>query len=36
MVPFRTILNGNVASPEGSKPFLDALMKYGGATATGK
>lgn len=30
MVPFRTILNGNVAPPEDSKPFLDALVKYGG------
>ena len=30
MVPFRTILNGNVAAPENSKPFLDALTKYGG------
>jgi lipid-binding SYLF domain-containing protein len=36
MVPFRTILNGNVAAPEGSKPFLDALVKYGGGTASGK
>jgi lipid-binding SYLF domain-containing protein len=36
MVPFRTILNGNVAAPEGSKPFLDALTKYGGGTAVGK
>jgi lipid-binding SYLF domain-containing protein len=33
MVPFRTILNGNVAPPEGAKPFLDALVKYGGGTA---
>jgi len=30
MVPFRTILNGNVAAPEDSKPFLEALVKYGG------
>lgn len=32
MVPFRTILNGNVAAPDDSKPFLDALVKYGGGT----
>ena len=30
MVPFRTILKGNVAPPEDSKPFLDALVKYSG------
>jgi len=30
MVPFRTILNGNVAAPEDAKPFLTALVKYGG------
>ena len=30
MVPFRTILNGNVAAPDDSKPFLEALVKYGG------
>jgi lipid-binding SYLF domain-containing protein len=33
MVPFRTILNGNVAPPLDSRPFLDALVKYGGGTA---
>lgn len=33
MVPFRTILNGNVAAPETSKPFLEALLKYGGGSA---
>ncbi|MGZ4788041.1 MAG: lipid-binding SYLF domain-containing protein [Terriglobales bacterium] len=33
MVPFRTILNGNVAAPEDSKPFLEALVKYGGGPA---
>jgi len=36
MVPFRTILQGNVAPPEDSKPFLDALVKYGGGTAPAK
>ena len=29
MVPFPTILNGNVASPDTAKPFLTALAKYG-------
>jgi len=29
MVPFKTILNGNVASPDTAKPFLTALAKYG-------
>jgi SH3 domain-containing YSC84-like protein 1 len=29
MVPFPTILNGNVASPDTAKPFLAALEKYG-------
>src|SRR5581483_8054830 len=33
MVPFRTILNGNVAPPDDSKPFLTALVKYAGGTA---
>jgi len=33
MVPFRTILQGNVAAPEDSKPFLDMLAKYGGGPA---
>jgi len=28
MVPFRTILNGNIASPDDAKPFLSALVKY--------
>jgi SH3 domain-containing YSC84-like protein 1 len=32
MVPFRTILNGNVAAPTDANPFLDALVKYGGAS----
>ena len=30
MVPFRTILSGNVATPDDAKPFLAALVKYGG------
>ena len=34
MVPFRTILNGNVAAPNDAQPFLSALVKYGGGTAT--
>lgn len=33
MVPFRTILNGNVAAPSNSEPFLTALVKYGGGSA---
>ena len=28
MVPFRTLLKGNMAAPEDAKPFLDALNKY--------
>ncbi|MFL6462997.1 MAG: lipid-binding SYLF domain-containing protein [Bryobacteraceae bacterium] len=31
MVPFRTILNGNVAPPTESTPFLAALKKYAGS-----
>jgi SH3 domain-containing YSC84-like protein 1 len=34
MVPFSTILNGNVAAPEDSKPFLTALVKYGGGSTS--
>ena len=30
MVPFRTILNGNVEAPSESSPFLTALGKYSG------
>jgi lipid-binding SYLF domain-containing protein len=33
MVPFRTILNGNIAAPEDAKPFLAALVKYAGSPA---
>jgi lipid-binding SYLF domain-containing protein len=36
MVPFRTILNGNVAAPADAQPFLTALVKYGGGAAAGK
>jgi hypothetical protein len=28
MVPFETILNGNVAPPNGSDSFLAAVRKY--------
>jgi len=28
MVPFATILNGKVAAPSGSEPFLAAVRKY--------
>ncbi len=35
MVPFKTILNGNVAAPTDAKPFLDALVKYSGPAPTG-
>lgn len=34
MVPFKTILNGNVASPETAEPFLAALAKYGPGNPT--
>ncbi len=35
MVPFRTILTGQIAPPEGSQPFLTAVRKYAGpATAS--
>jgi lipid-binding SYLF domain-containing protein len=30
MVPFRTILNGNVAAPDTAKTFISSLVKYGG------
>lgn len=30
MVPFRTLLLGNMAAPEEAKPFLSALSKYAG------
>lgn len=33
MVPFRTILMGNVEAPADSRPFLEALQKYGPAPA---
>jgi lipid-binding SYLF domain-containing protein len=33
MVPFRTILNGNVTAPSDSERFLTALTKYGGGPA---
>jgi SH3 domain-containing YSC84-like protein 1 len=33
MVPFRTILNGNVQAPSESSPFLTALGKYSGTGA---
>ncbi len=37
MVPFRTILNGNIAAPPEASPFLTALGKYTGtATPAGK
>lgn len=37
MVPFRTILNGNIAAPPDATPFLTALGKYSGtAPAAGK
>ncbi len=32
MVPFRTILNGNVEAPTESSPFLTALGKYSGTS----
>jgi lipid-binding SYLF domain-containing protein len=32
MVPFRTILNGDVQAPAESEPFLTALAKYSGGT----
>ncbi|HET9697199.1 MAG TPA: lipid-binding SYLF domain-containing protein [Terriglobales bacterium] len=32
MVPFRTILNGNVEAPSESSPFLTALGKYSGTS----
>jgi SH3 domain-containing YSC84-like protein 1 len=35
MVPFRTILNGNLAPTSDSEPFLNALTKYGGGTIVG-
>ncbi len=33
MVPFRTILTGEIAPPEGSQPLLAAVRKYAGGTA---
>jgi len=33
MVPFKTILNGNIAAPAEANPFLTALGKYGGTAA---
>ncbi len=30
MVPFRTLLLGNMAAPTEAKPFLDMLSRYGG------
>jgi lipid-binding SYLF domain-containing protein len=30
MVPFKTILTGNVASPAGSGPWVEALRKHSG------
>ena len=35
MVPFRTILSGNLAPTDDSQPFLNALTKYGGGTIVG-
>jgi len=32
MVPFRTLLTGGMSATADSKPFLDALQKYSGAT----
>ncbi len=34
MVPFRTILDGNIESPSDAKPWHEALGKYGGAGIT--
>lgn len=34
MVPFKTILNGDIASPKEADSFLTALGKYSGSTAT--
>ena len=34
MVPFATILNGNIEFPNDAKPWEDALKKYGGAGVT--
>ncbi|HWR16447.1 MAG TPA: lipid-binding SYLF domain-containing protein [Terriglobales bacterium] len=33
MVPFKTILNGNIEAPADSAPFLQALTKYSGVPA---
>lgn len=32
MVSFRKLLNGSVTAPDDAKPFLTALVKYGGGT----
>jgi lipid-binding SYLF domain-containing protein len=34
MVPFRTILTGKIAPPEGSQPFLAAVQRYAGRAAS--
>ncbi len=35
MVPFRTILTGQIAPPEGSQPLLTAVRKYAGPASAG-
>ncbi len=34
MVPFKTILNGNIAAPADANPLLEALNKYGASAPT--